>query len=269
MAVPFGGKTMIENAEQVFGWDTDAIIDDRDFDPATGVGEADGKELVRAGRGVAGLFGVAQEVNEDLEDFMFLDKHRGQDLELPNETDVVAVQGIAAHAQAVFNEGGEVQEFRDAGGDGVALLHRDNLLDVVDILPKGSQFENHRFLVGEQVFRKQGEVSGQSLAFGVGSKKRAEFVVVLAQQADDFGQAGSLGLFDAIRHEAGRDIDAVEDIADVMEDVRGHFGHSGAARSLHQLQVQSLHCLFAPFPIGDVAKAPNAAVIFSMLVADG
>ena len=65
--------------------------------------------------------------------------------------------------------------------------------------------------------------------------KGAQVRLVLAQQCDDFGQVGGLGVPEAVGQAGGGDIDAVEHVADIVQDARRHFRHAGLTRRLTEL----------------------------------
>src|SRR4029077_20416651 len=57
---------------------------------------------------------------------------------------------------------------------------------------------------------------------------------------------------DALRHQACRDIHAVEDVADIVQHVGGYFGHAGLPGRVEQLLVYLLEFLCGEAPLGDV-----------------
>ena len=63
------------------------------------------------------------------------------------------------------------------------------------------------------------------------------------QQGGDFGKIAQLGTLDILRDQSGGDVDAVEDIADVMEDVGGDFRHARHAGGFQQFPLGAFHFL--------------------------
>ena len=58
----------------------------------------------------------------------------------------------------------------------------------------------------------------------------SEIVVMFLQQRCHLTETGDLGAPQIVGDDAGRDIDAVEHIADVVQDRGGDLGHAGIAR---------------------------------------
>ena len=80
------------------------------------------------------------------------------------------------------------------------------------------------------------------------------------EQGHGLAQIGDIGFFGVVNQKSGGDIDAVEDVADVVQDAGGHFGHAGLAGGLQQLLVQILHRGFGFLDGGDVlgnAESPD------------
>ena len=80
-----------------------------------------------------------------------------------------------------------------------------------------SSFERGGLFAGQMLGQLR-EVAGHLFAFGIAGEEGAQVGLVLAQQRDDFGQVGGLGLPEAVGHAGGGDIDAVEHVADVVQD---------------------------------------------------
>ena len=73
VAVLAGGESVRENSGQVLGRDADAVVGDRDLDLVVSVhGNGDGNAAVRGAEFVDGVFGVADQVDQDLEDLVFV-----------------------------------------------------------------------------------------------------------------------------------------------------------------------------------------------------
>ena len=143
---------------------------------------------------------------------------------------------------------GGVQMFERAGNLGVALLHRHDFLDVLDVLaqqrrPRSSiSVCSPAKLVGHRA-----EIFGQEFAFRVGGQEFAEVAVLLAQHGGGAAQIGELGLPQPVADEGGGDADAVEHVADVVQDAGGHFGHAGLARGFEQPAVEPVQFVRPPF----------------------
>ena len=86
---------------------------------------------------------------------------------------------------------------------------------------------------------------------------------MLGEDRRDLPEPGALGLRDALRDQAGRDIHAVQHVADVVQHVGGHFGHAGLAGRDHQLLVYVLELLFSEAAFGDVLDHRHGAECLS------
>src|SRR5271169_2993934 len=77
---------------------------------------------------------------------------------------------------------------------------------------------------------------------------------MLAQQGNYLSQTAHFGLLDGIDQQAGRDIDTVEDVADVMENAGGDFGHAGLARGLEKSLPSLIQPGFGQLALGHVPE---------------
>ena len=146
-----------------------------------------------------------------------------------------------------------VDHFLDAAEHRVALLHGHNFLDVLDVVPQRIQFADRGLLVGDEMFGELGQMRRQVLAPGVSGNKGSQVVGVFLQQGHDAGEIGGPGLLHALHDQAGGNVDAVEHVADVVEDVGGYFRHPAQAGSFQQLFVEIIQFGLRSFGLGDVA----------------
>ena len=65
----------------------------------------------------------------------------------------------------------------------------------------------------------------------------AQVRFVLAHQSDNLRQVGSFGFPEFVGNIKRRDVDAVEHVADVVQDTGGHFGHSSLTGGFQKLFV--------------------------------
>src|SRR5579871_158179 len=221
-------KAMVEQPRHVVGRDADAVVDDRDAHAAWDLLGPQRQQLVLPAGLVAGVLRVAHEVDEDLQHLVLVDGDRCDFGELAAQRHAVARERAGVQAQAVLDEIGDIDRFGDAAELGVALLHRDRLLDVLKVGAQGAQLLQCSLLVGDEL----------------GS--------LLLQQIRDAAEAVDLRLLDAIREQARGDVDAVQDVADVVQDIRGDFRHAGLARGRHQLLVDALELEVGGLPLSDV-----------------
>src|SRR5580693_6725681 len=85
MAARASSKPVVENARQIFRWNPNSVIGDGNPDPAIAVGHAHRHPFVDALRLLAGVLGVAHEVDKDLEDFVLFNVHGWHIIELAND----------------------------------------------------------------------------------------------------------------------------------------------------------------------------------------
>ena len=76
MTVLLGGETVVENPRKIFGRDANAIVDDGQLDAVVGLLDAHGQLFIRTTGVVAGVFGVTDQIDENLEHFVALNGHK-------------------------------------------------------------------------------------------------------------------------------------------------------------------------------------------------
>ena len=142
----------------------------------------------------------------------------------------------------------------------IALLHGDDFLDVLDILPEQFHFFELRGPFVFEMFGQFAKVAGQVLSLGIGGNKSAEIGGVFVHQCDNLGKVGDSGLLQIVGHEGGGDIDAVEHVADVVEHAGGHLSHARLARSDEKFLVRFVHLRLHPFALVDfLVQLPGSA----------
>ena len=84
---------------------------------------------------------VAEQVDENLKHLVPVHAHRWcVIIKLPDQLDVMPLKRGDVQAQGVFDQFRCLQILIDAGQPGVALLHRHDLLDMLDVLTHGVHF---------------------------------------------------------------------------------------------------------------------------------
>jgi len=141
-----------------------------------------------------------------------------------------------------------LEDSRDAR---VGLLHGHDILDVLDVVPQVVDLRVQRLPLGDECLRQAAEVGGNHLAAGVLGQESGEVGLVLVEQRGDLGNIDGLGMAHVVADEGGRDIDAVEHVADVVEHTRGHIGHAGLAGRGEQFPVHALNLEFHAFALLD------------------
>src|SRR3982074_3479039 len=99
MTVFLGGESMVEDLRHVFRLDADSIVADRDPDSVGAIRDAHDHLLVLPARRFAGIFGVAQKIYQNLQDFVFLDDDFRYVLEFALQAPAMPGKASAIHAQ--------------------------------------------------------------------------------------------------------------------------------------------------------------------------
>ena len=107
---------------------------------------------------VAGIFGIADEIHENLQNFVFFDNDGEVVLEIAVELDMVPEEGAFIEAQSILDKFGEFNRLGKAGDFRVFLLHGDDIFDVGDILPQGGEFFKCLSLPLSEMFGEAGEI---------------------------------------------------------------------------------------------------------------
>ena len=128
-----GGKAMVEDAGQVLGRNAHTIIDYRDPDVVLGVVHPHDHLFVIAPGFIAGVLGVTDQVDEDLQNFVFIRAERGRRTIFPDHPDIVTSKAARVHAQRIFDQLRNLDSLDGAGNLGVALLHGDDIIDMIDV----------------------------------------------------------------------------------------------------------------------------------------
>src|ERR1700722_142487 len=115
-------KAVGEHPFHMRGGDTHAVVDDLDLYPVRGLCDADDDLLIRAARCIAGVFGIALKIYQDLQDLMLVNRNRGNGLEFTLQCDAMARECAAVHRQAVFHQCRHIDGFADAATLRVGLL---------------------------------------------------------------------------------------------------------------------------------------------------
>src|SRR5882757_3098065 len=139
MPFPLRGEPVIEYTSQVLGSDPDAVVCHTDLHTEPARGHTHGHDLLRAIGLLAGVLGVANQVDQYLQHPVLVDDDGWRVLEFSAKDDSVTGQCALIQTQTVFHEARDIDDVRDAAEPRVVLLHRHNVLDVVDSLLQGCQ----------------------------------------------------------------------------------------------------------------------------------
>ena len=111
---------------------------------------------------------------------------------------------------------------------------------------------------GPQLVGQLDDEAGDEFALGIGGEEAGEVGLVLLEEAAELDEAGHFRAAQLLADEGGGDVDAVEDVADVVEDAGGDLGHAGLARGIHQLLVQLVQLRGGELLRGDPGKRTMA-----------
>ncbi|MNS51916.1 hypothetical protein D3C72_846150 [compost metagenome] len=230
-----GGKTVGKDPRHVFRGDAFAVVLDADF-----------KEVVidnfdRQGHGAwavaevgHGVFSVADEVDQDQQQTVFVAHHLRHVSVLPDHRDVVPGECPGVHAQRVFEQFVDEQRFGHAVGAGIGLLGGDDVFDVVDAFVHLVQLVEHFLLFLGNGDHQLVEVAGEQFALGVFAEEHAEFIRVFVDQLHGLAQALGLAVAQLARDQVAGNVHAIEHVADVVQHIGGDFRHAGLTCRVEQ-----------------------------------
>ena len=137
------GEAVLENPRQILRGNAHPVVNHRDPHRAPAVlFHLDGDALLRWVPFVHRVFGVVQNIDEDLQDLVFIYHDRRRLAVFADHLDGMAAHRPLVHVQRVIHQIGQMHRFHHAGRAGVALLRRHDLLDVFDVGRQGLQLAN-------------------------------------------------------------------------------------------------------------------------------
>ena len=77
------------------------------------------------------------------------------------------------------------------------------------------------------------------------------------------------GFAEQVGYHRSRHVDAIEHIADVVEDAGRDFRHAGLSRNFDELRVRGLEIGFDPLAFGDIDEDHDGAVDLTIVAAKG
>lgn len=143
------------------------------------------------------------------------------------DDDPVPFEGTQVHPESVLDQIRNGDVLKQAALAGVGLLNDDDFLNVLDIAVQILHFAQHVGVLGDQVAGERFQVSRQHLPFRVVSQKLCQIAAMLVQQRQCLAEFIHPRLAQALVQEGDGDIDAVENVADVVQCAGGDFGHAG------------------------------------------
>src|SRR5580658_9885831 len=112
---------------------------------------------------------------------MLVDLDRRYVFEIAGEHYPMTAEGALIHSQAVLDQHANVECIDYATASGVALLHRDDFLDVLDVAAQRRQFRGRCITLDDEVRGKLLQIGRQVLTVSTRQEGR-QIVRVLAQQ---------------------------------------------------------------------------------------
>src|ERR1700683_4228163 len=94
MAAGAGGEPVAKDSSHILGWDSHAVVDHRDRDPECTPCDPNRDAFVALSRVLAGIFGVANEIHQNLQYPVFIYRDGGHVLKFARERDPMAGEGF-------------------------------------------------------------------------------------------------------------------------------------------------------------------------------
>ena len=116
--------------------------------------DAQRDEFIGPARFVARVFGIAHQVHENLQHLVLVDGDRRDVAEFALQRDPMAGESAGVQPQAVLHEIDDLDGLGDAAELGVALLHGDGVLDVLEIVAQRGEFLQSHALIGRAAARR-------------------------------------------------------------------------------------------------------------------
>ena len=132
----------------MFRWNADAVVlhPDHDAFPVR-FGDGDDEQLFILGAFIQRILGVTDKIDQNLQDFMFVNHQGRHFLKLADDLDAMAGQCRRINLDGIFHQAGQGHFFDDAGNTRIALLRGDDVLDVIDVFGQLLQFTQSVFLL--------------------------------------------------------------------------------------------------------------------------
>src|ERR1700722_12809895 len=132
MAAGAGGEPVAKDSSHILRWDSDAVVDHRDRDPECTPCDPNRDAFVASSRVLAGIFGVANEIPQDLHRPVFIYRDGGRPLKFARERDPMAGERFRIQPLTVVYQIRDSHTLHHTAVRRIGLLHPDNVLDVLD-----------------------------------------------------------------------------------------------------------------------------------------
>jgi hypothetical protein len=188
-----------------------------------------------------GFAGVLEQVDEHLHEAVAVDEHAA---ELGNRA---LEHRCDARAEPTRDEApGELDLRRDLDRFEQLVVARELLLrlhelgDVLDTFLQRARFVPEFFVLLPQGFRDVEQERRDVLALGIGGHEAPEVLTLVAHEFGQLEQLGQARPLQAVRDLPRRHVDAVQHVADVVQDPGGDLAHAGGARGVDELRPRCL-----------------------------
>ena len=181
--------------------------------------------------------------------------------------DGVPLQGGGIDLDGILDQLGDIDDLLHAGDLGIALLHGDDLVDMLDVLAQVAEFEQKEALLLLEFVVDGGQVLGDMLAARVGGEELLQPPACFAPGAGDARQVVEVQPFDGVNDQATRHVDAVQGVAHVVQHVAGDLRHAGQPGSLDKALVRIFQLPLRNLEGGNVFRDAERADDVSLAVA--
>src|SRR5580704_16950014 len=134
MAAWAGCEPVAKDSSHILGGDSHAVVDHRDRDPECTRCDLNRNALVAFSRVLAAIFGVANEIHQNLQYPVFIYRDGGHVLKIARERDSMAGKRFRIQLHTVGYQIRDGHALRHTAVRRVTLLHPHNVLDVLDTL---------------------------------------------------------------------------------------------------------------------------------------
>ncbi len=174
---------MSKNSSEVFRRDADAVIADRDRHLTVArPANMDFEPFFYGSLFIHCVFGVAQEIHQDLQDLMTIDHDAGDFLvDLLDDSDAMAFERRSVHSHGILHERSRGDGLQDAKDFRVALLHSNDFLDVLDELHHADHFGKQFIPLRDQQSGSFGQVFRNQLALWIIGQEPRQLTVLTLQ----------------------------------------------------------------------------------------
>ena len=178
------GKTLRENAAEVFGSYAHAIVRHFNLDAVAAVAaDRDRDHFFRRAALPAGVLGIVEQIKKYLERLVAVEREKRNVFVITRHVDLVSDERPAAHPQRVFHEVNNGDRLAQAGDFRVILLRGDNFLDVRNAFRERFDFFEKARLFISEVRAKAFKMIWHMAAIGILRNEPSQIYVVLREKS--------------------------------------------------------------------------------------